>query len=210
MKKLKSTLTLLLAVFFAGSVSAAQQGNMVAGKHYEVMSPDAKVEPVVEEFFNYACAACYNMEKFVIDFKAKNPGIKFQPVPVELRPAWKIYVKAYYIGEKLGVLAQSHNKIFHRIHVEKKYFANEDDMKAFFLSLGVDEKAYDGVAKSYWLNTKMRLAKQYAMKNKIMSTPILLVNKRFKLNNSELGSYERLGQAMVELSGVNNSTQAAK
>jgi|GEM_PF-2440403 len=209
LRKTLMTLTALLAGAFVTLASAAET-NLVAGEHYEITAPKGSDEPMMEEFFNYACGACYGIEKFMGDFKKNNPGIKVKLVPLELNPAWKIYVKAYYIGEKLNVLEKSHSKLFHRLHVEKKAFKGEDDMKAFFLSLGVEEKAYDDVAKSFWLATQVRKSKQYAMKHRVMSTPTLLVNQRFKLNNRNIGDYTKIEQAAITLSGVASQSVAAQ
>jgi thiol:disulfide interchange protein DsbA len=205
---LKIVAAFAAVVSFSSGVVA--EGSFEAGKDYEITTSKTQTEPMVEEFFNYACGACYQSEGFVNNLKKNNPSLKFKAVPVELNPSWKIYVRAYYIGEKLGVLDKSHEKIFHRIHVEKKYFKGEDDMKAFFLSLGVTSKDYDDVAKSYWLSTQVRMAKQYAFKNKIMSTPAFLVNKRYKLNRTELGTYQRVEEAIQELSGLNSIATSAK
>lgn len=208
MKQLKFFALVLASL--VGASSALAQGKFEEGKHYEVMAPQTKTEPVVEEFFNYACAACYGAEKLATQIKANNPGLKFKYSPVELRESWKIYVKAYYIGEKLNVLDKSHTKLFHRLHVEKKFFRNEGDMKDFFLSLGVDEKEYDKVAKSYWLKTQMRQAKQYAFKNRVTSTPVYLVNKRYKLKRDGMSTYNEIEQAVIELSGYKSKQTAAK
>ncbi len=203
MKNLKNLLGVVLVTAFSIAVSA--ESSFEVGKDYEVTAPKSDSEPLVEEFFNYACGACYGMEKFIGDLKENNPGLKVKAVPVELRPAWKIYVKAYYIGEKLNVLDKSHAKLFHRIHVENKFFKGEDEMKTFFLELGVEEKAYDDVANSYWINTQMRLAKQYSFKHKVSGTPSFLVNKRFKLNNQALGDMGNIEQAIQHLSGLNKA-----
>ena len=211
MKSIKTlvAMTIFLAGSFFGALNAAEQ-TFVAGTDYDVTSAQGSDEPMLEEFFNYACGACYTLEKFMGDFKTNNPGIKVKLVPLELNPAWKIYVKAYYIGEKLNVLDKSHSQLFHRLHVQKKPLRDDDDMKTFFIGLGVDEKAYDDIAKSYWLNTQVRMSKQYAFKNKVMSTPTLLVNKRYKLNSKNLGTYPKIEQAIVELSGVKQQAVAAQ
>lgn len=196
-------LTKFFASILAGglmSLSVMAEGQFVQGKDYEVTAPATKTEPVVEEFFNYACGGCFSAERFANEFKQKNPNIQFKYVPVELRPAWKIYVEAFFIGQKLGVLEQSHPKIFDRLHVKKKFFKGHDDMKAFFLELGVDEKEYDKTVKSYWLKVQLKKAKQYAFKHKVTGTPMYVVNKRFKLNKDTLSTYDRIESAMVELS----------
>lgn len=199
----------LLSSSLSFSSAYAAESALVAGEHYEVVAAKESDEPVLEEFFNYACGACYTSEKLVQDIKAAIPNLKVQPVPVELNPAWKIYVQAYYIGEKLGVLDVSHGKIFHRIHVERKTFKDEDDMKAFFLSLGVEEQAYDDVAKSYWLDTQVRLSKQYAMKSRVMATPSFLVNQRYKLIREKLTSQQDYIDVIRELSGADKPAEVA-
>jgi len=207
---MKNLYRFFAAIFAVSSFSAAvlAESSFEAGTDYEITAAKADSEPMLEEFFNYACGACYGSEQMVNDIKKNNPGLKFRAIPVELNPSWKIYVKAYFIGEKLGVLDKSHSKLFHRLHVEKKHFKGEEDMKAFYLALGVTEKAYDDVANSYWINTQIRMAKQYTLKHKAFSTPTFLVNKRFKLNRTALGSVKRLTEAVQELSGLNKAASA--
>ncbi|NRA18775.1 MAG: thiol:disulfide interchange protein DsbA/DsbL [Oceanospirillaceae bacterium] len=185
------------------SASSLAQTSAEVGRDYEITAPKTDSGPLLEEFFNYACAACYRSEEFINNLKTNNPGLKFRAVPVEFRPAWEIYVKAYYLGEKLGLLDKSHAKIFHRIHVEKKPFNNESEMKAFFVSLGATEKAYDDIANSFSIDVQMRKAKQYTIKHKITNTPTLLVNKRYRLLREGYKNLPRLEQIIQELSGLN-------
>lgn len=194
-------ITLLLLLLQAQSIFAQDQFSQ--GKDYQITAPNVATEPVVEVFFNYACPGCYSIEPFIADLKQEYPQLKIKPVPVELRPSWKIYVKAYYIAEKLAVLAKSHNKIFHQIHIEKQMFNNDNDMKKFFLSLGVSEKSYDEIAKSYWLKTQVRQSKRYAQSHRIGTTPTLLVNQRYKLNTQNLGTLQRVKEAIKQFSGIN-------
>ncbi len=211
MKILKNLVIAVVAIFTSvtGLVVAAES-QFVEGKDYKIVSYKGSEKPVVEEFFNYACGACFTTEQFVIRLKKNNPDLIVKPIPVELRKSWKIYVDAYYIGEKLGILDKSHSKVFDHIHVKKKHFKNKADMKAFFLELGVDEKAYDDVASSYWLNNEARKAKQYAFKRQITTTPSFLVNKMYKIDSKSLGNYDQIEKAIVELSGVNKKVVAAK
>ena len=202
--------TMPLAIFLILCISAMPHNLRAAnlfeeGKDYQITGAPNNSGPVVEEFFNYACPGCYSIEGFIDEVKSEFPQLKVKQVPIELRPSWRIYVKAYYIGEKLGVLDKSHAKLFHRIHVMKKHFKNDSDMKEFFVSLGVTENAYDEVANSYWLKIQLEQAKQYAMKHKIAGSPILLVNQRYKLNNQSLGTYERIKGAIKTLSKVGES-----
>ncbi len=210
LNQIQLALCLLLISFGTLANTKLTQDSFEVGKEYVITSPEVKTEPILEEFFNYACGACYSMEGFITDFKANHPGLTVKAIPVELNPAWRIYVKAYYIGEHLNVLDKSHGKLFHRIHVEKKHLKNDQEMKEFFVALGVTEKSYDEVANSYWLNTQMKLAKEYAKKHRVIGTPLFLVNKRFKLDNKQLGSMERVTQAIEVFSGVGSTESETK
>lgn len=206
--KIITPLTITLLTLFQ-SVSFAQNTQFVEGKDYDIVSNKKSKEPLLEEFFNYACGACFSTEQFITRLKKNNPKLHVKSVPVELRESWKIYVEAYYIGEKLGILDKSHSKLFDYIHVEKKQLNNQKDMKKFFFSLGVDEKAYDGVAGSFWLNTQRRKAKRYAKQNQVMGTPVFLVNKKYKINTKALGSHDLIEKAIIELSGLNKTNKTA-
>lgn len=197
MKKVTSTIFIILSVFT--STIFAETRPLVEDKDYELMSPKASSKPEVLEFFNYACPHCYQMEGFINQFKTDNPDIKFQPVAVELNPQWAIYVKAYYLGELLNIIEKSHKAVFHRIHIEKKYIKNEADLKTLFLGLGVDGAKFDKALNSFALDAKIRKGKQLARKFRILGTPNFVVNRKYKLNNQELGSMDMIGNAMKEL-----------
>jgi len=199
-KIIVAALVLLSALSFNLQSVAAERA-LVEGSDYEVVSPKGTKSPEVYEFFSYACGACYSMESFVTQFKKDNADTKIIPVPTDLgHPQWKIYIKAYYLGELLGVLDQSHTKIFHRVNIEKKHIFKEDDLKEFFVGLGVDPAKYDAANKSFSLNAKIRKAKQLVRTYRISATPTFVVNQQYKLDNRALGSPEMINKAIKELS----------
>jgi len=199
-------LTLFLIFTTSLSLTLSTQAEirpLVEGSDYEILSPKGTKQPEVYEFFSYACAHCYTMETFVNQFKKENEGIKIIPVPTDLgHPQWSIYVKAYYLGELLNVLDKSHAKVFHRINIEKKHIFKDEDLKAFFVDLGVDPTKYDAANKSFALNAKLRKAKQLTKSFRISGTPTFVVNNRFKLNNQALGSSDMIDKALKDLSKV--------
>jgi len=205
MKKfLKIKFAIIMMALFSVSFLQAETRPLVSGDDYEVMGAKGTKNREVMEFFSYACGACYSMESFVTLFKKNNSEIKVIPVPTDLgHPQWKIYVKAYYLGEMLNVLDKSHSKIFHRIHVEKRQITKDSDLKTLFVDLGVDPDKYDKAEKSFTLNSKIRKAKQLTKKFRISSTPSFVANQRFKLNNKTLKSTEMIEKALKELSVVN-------
>ena len=194
----------ILVVLSSVSLLQAATRPLVNGDDYEVMGAKGSKDRQVLEFFSYACGACYTMESFVTQFKKNNSDIKIIPVPTDLgHPQWKIYVKAYYLGELLNVLDKSHAKIFHKIHVEKRQITNDSALKQFFVDLGVDSDKYDKAEKSFTLNAKIRKAKQLNKKYRISGTPTFVANQRYKLDNKKLKSMEMIEKALKELSAVN-------
>jgi protein dithiol oxidoreductase (disulfide-forming) len=203
-KYLTIGLMLLTGCLISASASFAAERALVKGSDYEVVTPKGSKSAEVYEFFSYACGACYTMESFVTRFKKDNSEVKVIPVPTDLgHKQWQIYIKAYYLGELLDVVEQSHTKVFHRVNIEKKHLINDDDLKEFFVGLGVSAEKFDAANKSFSLNAKIRKAKQLVKKFRISGTPTFVVNQKYKLNNQALGTTAMIEKAIKELSSKN-------
>jgi len=204
---MKKIIGLAFVIVFSGlfgiNTQAAETRALIEGNDYEVVSPKASRDREVLEFFSYACGACYTMESIVEDFKKSNPEVKVVPVPTDLGHAqWEIYVKAYYLGKLLKVIDKSHPKVFHMIHVEKKHFLKEQDLKKFFVGLGVDPDRYDKASQSMALGLAIKKAKRLIRTYRVSGTPTFVANQRYKLNNQSLGSAEMIKKALKELTRI--------
>ncbi len=201
---LKTILSITLISLLNVNYLQAETRALVAGTDYQVMAQKGSKKPEVMEFFSYACGACYSMESFINKFKRDNSEIKVIPVPNDLgHDQWKVYVKAYYLGELLKVLDKSHEKLFYRVHVDKKQIKNEAELKDFFIALGVNENSYEKANKSFALNAKIRNAKQLAKRYEVSGTPTYIANQQFKLNNKALESLEMIEKALKLLTKIN-------
>ena len=134
---------------------------------------------------------------------------------LELKNPFHFFLFSYKAMYVVKQLKKSNSKAFKSKGIWTKHYTmslweNEDDMKAFFMSFGVSEENYDNVAKSFWLNSQVRRAKQYAMKNRVMKTPTLLVNQRYLLDSQKLGTYPKIEEAIIELSGVKPTAAAGQ
>ncbi len=190
------TVTLIFATFslLAHSVELKQ------GEHYEVISSQPSAEKKLSEYFNYGCGGCYKAESFVKSLKKELPqGTVFEPVPFENHAGWKIYVEAFYIAEMLGAVDKMHDRIFHRVHVERKPITDKSQLKDFFASIGIDVSEFDKVASSFQLNTKIRMARQNAIKARVFSTPTYIINDHYKVNATAFKTYDELKAGILEL-----------
>jgi len=193
----------LMALVLLGTsiIHAAEKVEAALGVHYTQVSPDARSDtPKVIEFFNYGCGACYQMEAFLDQWKKDKPEeIDFTRSSVDLRKDWAIYTKAFYIGELLGVLDQSHMAMFKQVHEQRKPVRNDAELKAFFLKLGVEEQAYDDIVSSFTLDSKLRTAKNQAKKFAVGGTPTFIINDQYSTSGARAKSYEMLNYLLTEL-----------
>lgn len=178
---------------------SAKTRDLVKGEDYQQMGPKGTANPEILEFFNYGCPACYRMESFVGEYKSSHKNTKFTYVPVGLNASWEIYVKAYYLGVLLKVIDKSHPAMFHLLHVKKKIIKNDKELKAFFMTFGVDSAKYDKAIKSFSLNAQIRKSKQLARKFSISGIPAFVANEKYKLDNLSLGTSEMIGHALETL-----------
>ncbi len=196
---LKSLFAFVLVslTFLSGDTVAIE---LEEGVHYDVVSARPSDTKQVKEYFNYGCPGCYKSESLADMIKLAIPeGAKFVYVPFENHPSWKVYVEAYYIAEMLGIKEKAHDALFHRIHVEKKQIANTEGLKEFFVSLGADARRFDQAAKSFQLNSKLRLARKEAMQHKVLSTPTFVVNDYYRINSRAFQTNDQLIDAVKQL-----------
>ncbi|WP_245748726.1 DsbA family protein [Oceanisphaera psychrotolerans] len=66
-----------------------------------------------------------------------------------------------------------------------------DDIKAIFVSEGVEAKAFDGVINSFALNGMVAQYDKATERFNVRGTPTIVVKDKYQLNMSEIGSEER-------------------
>lgn len=188
-----------LATVLALNVAAE---TLVEGSHYKVVNPVGKTtEPVVVEVFSYGCSHCYQFEGFVHDWQSTKPkNIKFERIPaVGMQPAWDIYAKAYYTAEALGVLEQMNAPLYARIHVDRKPIRDDEELVAFLKGFGKDEKLIRDTMNGFFVDTKMRAAKEYMKKYRIPGTPAFVINEKYMTDGSMAKGFDTLKQILNEL-----------
>lgn len=192
MKKL--TALLVGALLLPVAVFAAQ---FEEGKHYEVISEQATAKPEVKEFFSYYCPACFGYEPKVQALAKQLPaGAELKKVHVDFLQHAKPEIqatlaKAYLVGKNLGKGDDISSAFFKHIHVDRKTFATEDDIKAVVVANGIDADTYDKAIKSF---TVVGAAKQMkkeqdalSARRVLNSVPTFIVNGKYKILTQGLG-----------------------
>jgi len=162
---------------------------------YRVLSnTQVSQHPQVIEFFAYFCPHCNHLEATLEPWKNKLPSsVKLIRLPLTLGNAGtRIYSRAYFIGESLHLLEKSHQALFDRYHKQKLTFQNEQQLKAFFISLGVSEADYDIIANDPKIEQKIDDAETLAKSMGIASVPSFVVNNRYMTDAGISGGEKEL------------------
>lgn len=191
MKKL--TAFLIGAMLLPAAVFAAQ---FEEGKHYEVISEQATAKPEVKEFFSFYCPACFAYEPKVQALAKQLPeGADMKKVHVDFLQHAKpelqaTLAKAYLVAKNLGKGDDVANAFFKHIHLDRKTFASDDDIKAVVIANGIDAGNYDKAIKSFTVvgGAKQMKKEQDALSARRILTgvPTFIVNGKYKILNQGL------------------------
>lgn len=193
-RRVVCSLALPLA-FGTHAVSRAQE-QFVPGKHYLEVSPkqstkDAKQVEVLE-FFAYSCSHCSAFEPALEAWLKKLPrDILFRRIPVAFREDLVIHQQLYFALEVLGLVEQSHGKVFHHIHAERQRLASPAEIAAFATKNGIDGKRLVETMSSFGVAGKVKQATALAAGYKIEGTPSLGVDGKWLTSGSLAGSNAR-------------------
>jgi len=176
--------------------SLATKAEVKAGVDYSTISgKEASAKPHVYEFFSYTCPHCYNLEPVLNKWKenSKPESVKFEQVPVYMSRAPHL-TYGYYVAEVLGVKEKVHSTIFHQWHAEQNIVRSKEDLIPIFKEAGVSEEDFEKAYTSFGVESKVQYAKKLARDFKVISFPMVIVNKKYKLErydnlNEMLGSF---------------------
>ncbi len=189
-------LSVLALVVLAGSAAAEE---FRAGTHYQVLpeklptSYRGEEAGEIMEIFSYSCIHCFNLEPFVTAWKQGKPDdIRFTPVPVIFNSRQIPEAKAYYAGQFLDVIEQSHPSIYNEIHVNRNRLSSDEDFAEIFERFGISESEYMDMANSFAVNTRISLAQKITQMSQIQGTPSLVVNGKYLISGQMAGGNERM------------------
>ncbi len=165
------------------------------GEHYSIVNQTATSTPEVREFFSVLCPHCYSFEPTVAKLKeALGSEVRMERNHVDFvgRDIGPHYSRAYAIAVALGKEHELLEQLFQMAQVQHRYFSKEADVRAFFIANGVDEKTFDGIAKSFAVEGMMTQMRQATVDKKIQGVPAFVVNGKYLINNKKVRSYDDL------------------
>ena len=188
---MKKYLLIVLALVFTPLVGVA--ADFKEGVEYTVVQKNAISKPVVTEFFSYVCPHCYSFQPLMKELEQRHPEVQFNKVPVAFlgKDMGPVLQRAYGAAVLLKVEDTLTPAIFDQIHNQKNMPMGISDIKAIFVENGVTEKDFDGVINSFALNGMIAKFDKTTDKFDVHGTPTVIVNDKYELNMSEIGSADR-------------------
>ena len=202
------SMTALICTALLTLGSSAQAATWVAGKHYSVI-PQAqrtnvapgKVE--VMEVFSYGCPACNSFRPTMKRLKASlppNAQMVYLPASWNAAEAWPMFQRAYFTAASLGVAEKAHDAMFDAIwstgelgisdpqtrRLKTRLPTIEDAARFYQRVTGVKATEFVNTSKSFGVDLKMRQADGQITAMQVSSTPTLVVNGKYRINNENL------------------------
>jgi thiol:disulfide interchange protein DsbA len=214
MKRLLLSLVALTATM-AAPVSQAQPVRWVAGKHYTVIPPQRTQVPAgkieVMEVFSYGCPACNTFRPVMKQLQTtlpKNAQLVYLPASWNKAENWPLLQRAYLTALTLGIADRTHEAMYEAIwttgelgivepgtqRLKTQLPSMEDTAKFYQRVAGVKAQDFINASKSYGVDLKIRQAEKQIKDMGVLSTPTLVVNGKYRINNDQMRTTE-----MVEL-----------
>jgi protein dithiol oxidoreductase (disulfide-forming) len=207
MSLILSTLVLL------GAATAAPAATWEAGKHYELLQQPqrtsvapGKVE--VMEVFSYGCPACDHFQPTMRKIKAALPAnaqLVYLPASWNTAENWPTFQRAYLTAKSLGVADKAHDEMFQAIWTTgelgvlegvtsgrpKRNLPTIEDIAKFYQRVaGAKPAEFVAASKSFSVDLKMRQSDAQIIAMRVASTPTLVVNGKYRINNESVRTPE--------------------
>lgn len=202
----------LLAFLALTLAASAQSATWEAGKHYSVL-PQAQRTQVgpgkveVMEVFSYGCPACDRFQPTMAKLKSSLPAnakVVYLPASWNAAENWPTFQRAFLTAQSLGVAEKAHDQMFIAIWDTgelgiqekgttrlKKTLPSMEDIARFYQRVtGTNPQNFVAASKSFSVDLKIRQAEAQILAMKVTSTPTLIVNGKYMINNSGMESDE--------------------
>jgi protein dithiol oxidoreductase (disulfide-forming) len=187
--------------------------NWKEGEQYFLVQPPqptsvaaGKIEVV--EVFSYACPACNLFYPIINKLKASLPPSvqwRFVPASWHTEEDWKVFQRAYFAAQSLGIADRTHDKIFDAVwktHELAIIDPATNRIKDPLPSLADVAKYYEGLAKlkpgefleaahSFSVDAHMREADAQIREYQVDETPSVIVNGKYRLTPRTAGGNDQ-------------------
>jgi len=182
----------------------AQIPGLVLGQDYEIIENGQRLTQghnvEVAEVFAYWCAGCAHFDPLVNGWKPRLPAeAAFVYVPLVGNPQDQ-FPRAFYAAEAAGIAAKVHSAVFHAIHVERSLRPNAsaDDIAALLARLsGRTAGEIKSTMESFAVNANLGRARQFAIRNGVSHTPMLIIDGSYRVNGKDQQDQLRIADHII-------------
>jgi thiol:disulfide interchange protein DsbA len=135
-----------------------------------------------------------------------NAQIDYLPASFIPTEDWPVFQRAYFAADALGIVNKTHDAMFNAVwntgelavsdpitHQLKRPLPSIEDIARFYeRTAGVKPETFLATAKSFGVDTKMKMADAQIFAMQALSTPTLVVNGKYRLNGEKVRSYDEL------------------
>ncbi|PCI76353.1 MAG: disulfide bond formation protein DsbA [SAR86 cluster bacterium] len=164
--------------------SFAQAERYIAGTHYKVLEAPVRTADAdkieVLEIFWYGCPGCYTFEPILSNWvENREDDIDFVRFPGVFNPLMKVHAQIFYMSQALGILAQTHDKVFDALVPQRKTLSSEPQIVDQFVEFGMDRIEVEKAFNSFAVRTKTNQAEKLTRDYKPTSTPSMVVDGKY-------------------------------
>jgi thiol:disulfide interchange protein DsbA len=212
MRRAAMTFGLMLAAI-SSATAATPASTWKEGENYFLIepaqptnAPAGKVEVV--EVFSYGCPACNKFYPTIDKLRAelpKNVAWRYLPASWHVEEDWKVFQRAFYAADSLGIVERTHDKIFDAIWKTGELATMDlstGQIRNPLPSLADVAHYYEKIAQlkpgsfleaahSFSVDARMREADSQIRAYEVDGTPSLVVNGKYRITGSSAGSPEQ-------------------
>jgi thiol:disulfide interchange protein DsbA len=139
----------------------------------------------VAEVFNYVCPACSGFNPTFQEWKKRQPAyVHVVYVPADFRPDFKVYARAFYAADALGLVERTHAAVYAAVHEDhtlpgEGMAVDPAKIAAFYARFGADPQEFQQLMESFSVNAKVTKAHQFMTQSQVRSTPSLVINGKY-------------------------------
>jgi protein dithiol oxidoreductase (disulfide-forming) len=202
----------LLAALLAPRAEAAPAWS--EGRDYFVITPpqptsvaSGKIE--VLEVFSWGCPACNAFQPTMALLKKSLPAnAQIAYLPASFIPAedWPMFQRAYLTAQALGVAERTHQAMYDAVwktgelatsdpqthRLKSPQPSIEDAARSYARWTSVRPQEFLAMAHSFAVDMKMRAADAQILAMQVTSTPCIVVNGHYRVNNDSVHSADQL------------------
>lgn len=188
----------LAALFLSSSLAHAA---LVEGRDYTVL---AKPQPTVAagkveviEFFSYACIHCYNLDPALEAWRKKLPAnVEFRREQIVWNKPMEGLARLYATFNATKTLEKLHQPAFEAVMKKSINLAEEDKLRQWLPSQGVNAGSFMQTYKSFGVNAQVARASKMTRDYAVQGTPAIVVGGKYMAQPAEPA---RLLQVVNEL-----------